>query len=451
MLVNISVSNFRSFKEKTTFSMKAGKSRAFTERMVNTAKTRVLKFKAIYGANSSGKSNIVLALDFMRAAVLNGVPGNASNDYCRLGEENPQKPSSFEMNVIFDNVYYTYGFEILLSEGKFLKEWLYERKGVKDNVLFDRDVKKGEYDLSFYRSSKSLFDRLCIYADDVKNDTSTLFLTIMNQNKDALYLDDSKIKIFQTLFNWFGSKLSVNFPDTPITPYSYFFNSVGCKNAEAMLSKLDTGISEVTICDEPSEKVFPRLPKEMVQDILDNLKNQKKHIDSNGSSNNPAVMLRESEGHSMYIIEMHGDDIICKTLKFKHNHSNSLFSLMDESDGTVRILDLLEVLFSEETNMVYIIDEVNRKLHPLMTKSFIKEYLAMAEKRNIQLIVTTHETIIMDLDLLRQDEIGFVKKSKQDGSSCLFNLDELGARFDKKIKNAYLKGDYGAIPEIENL
>ena len=127
-----------------------------------------------------------------------------------------------------------------------------------------------------------------------------------------------------------------------------------------------------------------------------------------------------------------------------------MFSLKEESDGTIRLLDLLEILLSNSPNTVYIIDEVSRCLHPLLTKQFISDFLSLAADRNIQLIVTTHEADLMDLDLLRQDEIGFVGKREENGTSKIFGLDEFGARFDKRIRKAYLEGEYGGIPKLSN-
>lgn len=150
----------------------------------------------------------------------------------------------------------------------------------------------------------------------------------------------------------------------------------------------------------------------------------------------------------MYIIELVDEEVNCKTLKFNHQHSTSLFSLGEESDGTIRLLDLLEVLLSTTPNMVYVIDEISRCLHPLLTKQFVQNFLALAAERNVQLIATTHEANLMDLDLLRQDEIGFVGKQDDNGTSILYGLEEFGARFDKRIRKAYLEGEYNAVPRF---
>ena len=112
--------------------------------------------------------------------------------------------------------------------------------------------------------------------------------------------------------------------------------------------------------------------------------------------------------------------------------------------GTVRILDLLEILIAGE-GKTYVIDELDRCLHPSLTYKFVENFLKMAEEKNIQLIVTTHESRLMDFDLLRRDEIWFIDKKKT-GESDIYSLEEYNARFDQKIDKAYLEGRYGGVP-----
>ena len=451
MLINFSISNFRSFHSTETFSMEAGKTRNFADRTTRIAHAKALKFKAVYGSNASGKSSLVKAFDFMQTAVIDGIPSNSAADYCRLYEENSTRPSSFEVEVALNDTIFLYGFDVLLSESRFLTEWLYEKKGSKKRLIFTRDIASETFDIITFPNSSALNERLRIYADDIKSDGTILFLKSMNQNKDSLYTEDSKITVFRTLYRWFRYKLSVNYPDDSITQYTYFFDSQGSAAAEELLAKLDTGISKVSVYDEPTEKVMAQLPKPFAQSVIDNLNEQKQRRIKDGNDESPAVVVRSYEGHSMYLIELHGDDVVCKTLKFNHKHSNALFTLRDESDGTIRLLDLIEVLLSNTRNMVYVIDEVNRCLHPLITKQFVRDFLDLAVQRNIQLIVTTHETSLMDLKLLRQDEIGFIEKRESDGSSRIFCLEDYGARFDKSIRNAYMKGQYDAVPKLESL
>ena len=109
---------------------------------------------------------------------------------------------------------------------------------------------------------------------------------------------------------------------------------------------------------------------------------------------------------------------------------------------------MIEILLSADQERVYVIDEINRRFHPLLTYHFVEKYLEMAAERHIQLIVTTHESRIMDFALLRKDEINFVNRDDM-GRSEIYSLEKYGERFDKKICTAYLRGDYGAIPHFK--
>lgn len=448
MIANVSASNFLSFNEIETFTMEAGKTRNFSDRIYRAANSRILKFKAVYGPNASGKSNLIKVLEFIQTTVVDGIPNNSKMDYCRLKDENIDRTSHFEIEIVIDNSRYTYGFQVLLNESKFIKEWLYEQKGSKQRLVFARDIQNGEFCVDTYTTDSSINERLRIYAGDIKEDSSVLFLSVMNQNKDSLYGPDSKIKVYRVLYRWFKFKLCVGHPDDPLTQYSYFFGAEGSAAIEKLLERFDTGISKITICDEPMEKVIKTFPKPFLQEMVDNLTEQKARFAKRGLDETPAVAVRNHEDHSMYLIELKGEEVCCKTLQFSHKHSNLFFMLKDESDGTRRLLDLMEILIAKSSNIVYAIDEISRCLHPIITKQFVRDFIDMAVERNVQLITTTHETDLMDLELLRQDEIGFVEKRDTDGSSHIFNLEDYGARFDKRIRNAYMKGDYDAIPKI---
>jgi AAA15 family ATPase/GTPase len=139
-------------------------------------------------------------------------------------------------------------------------------------------------------------------------------------------------------------------------------------------------------------------------------------------------------------------------LVFYHDKENKYpFTLQDESDGTLRIFDLAEVLLANPDNKVFIIDELDRCLHPSLTLQFIRLFLKEASCPTFtnQLIVTTHESRLMDLDILRRDEIWFTKKDK--GISSLYSLEDYNERFDKVIDKAYLNGRYGGIPVFDSV
>ena len=452
MLVNYSVSNYASFDNEQLFSMEAGKSRSFSERLYTTKNLKILKFMAIYGANASGKSNLVSAIEFAKNLIINSIPMDSANYYCRFNDSNRTKVSKFEFTVEIDDKAYVYGFEILLSSGSFKSEWLKEwAYGNTYKTIFERDIANDTYVVNSYFKNSLINERLNIYSEDIKNDDSILFLRLMNQNKDSLYSTHSELKIYRKIFNWFKYILSVNCPDKPITNYPYLMDSNDFGEITKLLSFFGTGVSNIDIVDIPTEKVVNAIPKDLMQEIIDSLNDQKKYNENKGETENiPMIMIRSTENNSMFLIELSEENTItAKTMQFNHKNTEAIFTASEESDGTIRLLDLIEVLLTLSQESVYIIDEINRRLHPLLTYKFVEEYLVLAKKRKTQLIVTTHESKIMDLDLLRKDEINFVDKDDF-GKTSIFTLDTLGERFDKKICKAYLKGAYNAIPRFIN-
>lgn len=448
MLSEFKVGNFLSFDEIQTFSMEAGKVRSNIDRVYLDRNFKLLKFMAIYGANASGKSNLVSAFDFAQTVIVRGVPTSCSNCYCRLKDDNKNKPSRFEFTIKIGNDKYVYGFDILVSSASFVTEYLKQiRYGTTYKTVFFRDISTGKYEVNTYFKDTAINERLKIYAEDVKEDSSILFLRIMNQNKDSLYVNDSDIKIYKLVYNWFKYKLSVNYPDRPITNYSYLMDSESVNQIGKLLSSFGTGVSEFVIVDVALEKVTANVPKDIMQDVFDTLNEQKKLCEEKNIDNTAAVMIRSTEDNSMFIIELDNENVQCKTLEFKHERTNAVFSLEEESDGTIRLLDLIELLLSKDNERIYIIDEINRRFHPLLTYKFVQEYLKLASLRNIQLIVTTHESKLMDFNLLRKDEIGFIDKD-ENGRSTIFSLDTFSERFDKKVCKAYFEGHYGAIPRF---
>lgn len=161
-----------------------------------------------------------------------------------------------------------------------------------------------------------------------------------------------------------------------------------------------------------------------VQNMIDH-----KISEDNNIPENTGIIMRSNR--DFFILQIKGQKLVCQTIQFEHNKNNILFELSEESDGTVRILDLLEILLSDE-GKTYVVDELDRCLHPSLTYKFIETYLKLAAKKNLQLIVTTHESRLLDFDLLRRDEIWFIDKQNT-GESDIYSLEEYNTRFDQKI------------------
>lgn len=450
MLSRFTVSNYKSFNDAQCLSMDAGKIRSNAERVYAESNFKLLKFLAIYGANASGKSSLVEAFSFAQEVITNGLPVGCNNDYCRINESNRDRITTFSFVIKIGEKKYDYGFEVLLSSGEFTSEHLYEiTKTSIQKTIFSRNIVDGTYEVTSFFKGSEVNSRLQIYAEDICKDGSALLLRQMNQNKGSLYTTYPELAIYKKVFNWFKYSLSVNYPDQPVTNYPYITNEENVLQVSSLLDAFGTGIVEFRVVTVPNDKVTANIPKDLLEHIFERLNEQKKFAEKHNLQRMPSIMLR-ADDNSMYIIQIVDDVLSCKTIEFVHKNSTALFSLSEESDGTIRLLDLIEVLLCADEERVYVIDEINRRFHPLLTRKFIEEYLKLAKKRNIQLIVTTHESELMSFDLLRKDEIAFIAKNES-GASSYFSMETFDARFDKKVRNAYLHGEYGAIPTFKDI
>lgn len=449
MLIRFNVKNFLSFNttennNSEEFSMIAGKVRSKKEHVYDDGKIKLLKFAAIYGANASGKSNVVKAMDFMRHTVIAGLPKGHTGQYCKTDPENRDKPSYFEMEILLNKKYYAYGFEVILSQSKFISEWLVElREDNSEKVLFERDIEKGTYLLGNDFKEKGLYEKLEVYAGDIREDSTVLLLYVMNQNKKNLYDEYKKARILRRVFKWLQIKLDINYPNQPISDYSYLAKADNVEQVCKMISAFGTGITNFTMVDVPLEKVTGNIPKEIQQHVLTDIENKQAELRKQGETKDLVLVMRSDSDFFMITLDKDASPK-CQTIEFSHGRKDILFQISEESDGTVRILDLLEILL-DGTGKTYVIDELDRCLHPSLTYKFVDTFLNIASKRNIQLIVTTHESRLLDFDLLRRDEIWFVDKN-QKGESDIYSLEEYNARFDQKIDKAYLEGRYGGVP-----
>lgn len=447
MFIRFTVENFLSFEKMQEFSMIGGKIRSKNSHVYNDGKLKLLKFSAIYGANASGKSNLVSAIGFARNTILDKLPKLHTNKYNKCDIENKNKKTYFDFEIKIDNKYYSYGYEVILNESRIISEWLVELfPSNKEKLIFSRNIEEGTFDFNNYFKNKSTMERLKIYAEDIKDDSSILLLHLMNQNKDNFYKDNSEAIILKKMFDWFKYKLDVNYPDRAISDYSYFMTKDNIDEIIKAISSFGTGITNFNIVNITPENIS--IPKKVLDDIISKLEDNKTSQDiKNGKER--SILLRSSN-KEFIIFEMKDSKLEIKTVQFNHGNDDIFFNLSEESDGTIRILDLIEILLDNTEEKMYIIDEIDRCLHPQLTFRFVEIFLKLAEKRNIQLVVTSHESRLLDFNLLRRDEIWFIEKNEK-GSSKIYSLEEYNTRFDNKVDKAYLEGRYGGVPLFTTL
>ena len=442
MLIRFNVKNFLSFdsEDRAThdtssqeFSMIPGKVRSKEDHILKTDKQNLLKFAAIYGANAAGKSNLIKAMAFFRNCTLNGavVPQDA-NLYCKTDPNNKEKPSYFEAEFVINNDVYAYGFEIVLSTGTFVSEWLCKLSSTKEEYLFKKEDAQHNY---VFGGPLAKNPMLSVLVSSFAG-SNALFLNFINRTMAGFYKTNPQAEVLRLAFNWIANNLDINYPANPLSTSSFLANEEALCQASKLLKAFGTGIEDVKSVQVPLEKVAPFFPPFWLQNIA-------KQMEMNNTPKNDIFIRDRNE---IFVVKMErGKKDKAYSIQFKHNFENAtLFKMAEESDGTARLFDLLEILLSK-SNKTYVIDELDRCLHPCLSYQFVKAFFEYSKNRNVQLIVTTHESRLMDFDLLRRDEIWFVDKD-QSGASNIYSLEEYNERFDKKIDKAYLEGRYGGVP-----
>ena len=448
MLVNFRFENFLSFDELTTFSMAPGKSRQHMEDLIGLDlynNQNLLKISTIYGANASGKSSFVDAIGISKSLIIRGFHERMvlSNSYNKNTEDNSLRETKFEYEIVIGEKVYSYGFSVILSLKMFMSEWLYDITD-EEKLIYTLDRKNNLYDinLDFLNLDEQSNNRISIYIEDSVNDKSQLFLNSINDGKKVIESKDNKF-LFKKVFNWFNNTLEVLGPGDEARasiPSITLEDEEFKEDLGKYLELNDTGVIDIVqVPIDNLSNVPAKIQERILDDMTTKIKKERKETKRLFNS-----ILNTTQ--NIYIIQNNGEQFKYFELKFKHKNG-TLYSLSEESDGTVRLIELFSVLFHNDEK-VFVIDEIDRSLHPLLTHNFIESF--KKQKSINQLIVTTHEDYILNFNLLRRDEIWFVDKN-YDGNSKMYSLEEYKERFDKNISNSYLNGRYGAIPNLNCL
>lgn len=440
MLIQVNVQNFKSFNESNSLNMIASnKLRTQKDKLYESVDITLLKSGVIYGANASGKSNFVEVLRFMKECVINQeIPIESYNWYCRNHEDNREKISSFSVQLLLNEDYYEYGFDAILNTQTIKDEWIVNLN--KKKILYQRN--NDGKPLNGLNLGKEDRVRMEIYLDDFQHNDKSLFLTEMNRNKS--FDKDSELSVYHRIYNWFAKDLNVLLPDMPLTKFAYYYDKSTLSNIKKIVRSFDTGIEDIEIKNMSEEQLQNKIGISLYKDVINELK---KKVQKQGQELNFSMRSKKE----FFNITMNDNyDLEIKTLCFKHGKSMLDFESCEESDGTRRIFDFLDILLNKNQNSVYVIDEMERSLHPNLFNRFIELLNEYQKQSNIQVIFTTHESSIMKQDLLRRDQIWFIERNINNDSR-IYSLDTFNERFDKKISKAYLEGRYGAIPQFKSL
>ena len=416
MLLQFYFSNYRSFEGEGILDMRASGSNELSSHIRNTLNEKVLPVTAIYGANASGKSSVFEAFQFMALCVLESLSfsdDNKKNPYKLKVDsfkfsESREKPSEFEINYIDKKgkkeLYYNYGFKI--DNSGILEEYLASntKTGVKRNEDYTYIFKRERNQKLYLDSSIEKFREN---------------LEISLKEKTLLVSLGAKLNIdeFIRVRTWFINTEVINFSNSlygalleNILPNNIIESEEVRKNLVSFINSFDDSIIDIEV-----EKISA--------------------IDENDKDNYRVFTIHKSDKGT----------------------STARISMNEESSGTKKMFSLYQTLLDVlEKGGVFFADELDIKLHPLLMRNILLTFTDKEKNpNNAQLIFTTHNTIYMDMDLLRRDEIWFVEKDN--GVSNLYSLDDITnekgekVRKDSNYEKHYLLGNYGAIPNLKNL
>ncbi|MCL4581944.1 transporter [Fusobacterium nucleatum YWH7199] len=416
MLLQFYFSNYRSFEGEGILDMRASGSNELSSHVRNNLNERVLPVTAIYGANASGKSSVFEAFQFMALCVLESLsfsdddkknPYKLKVDSFKFSKSR-KKPSEFEINYIDKKgkkeLYYNYGFKI--DNSGILEEYLTSntKTGVKRNEDYTYIFKREKNQKLYLDSSIEKFREN---------------LEISLKEKTLLVSLGAKLNIdeFIRVRTWFINTEVINFSNSlygalleNILPNNIIESEEVRKNLVSFINSFDDSIIDIEV-----EKISA--------------------IDENDKDNYRVFTIHKSDKGT----------------------STARISMNEESSGTKKMFSLYQTLLDVlEKGGVFFADELDIKLHPLLMRNILLTFTDKEKNsKNAQLIFTTHNTIYMDMDLLRRDEIWFVEKDN--GVSKLYSLDDITnekgekVRKDSNYEKHYLLGNYGAIPNLKNL
>lgn len=424
MLIQFSVRNFRTFKEKATLSLIASnydKDRE-AENMLEDANfnLRVLKSAVIYGANASGKSKFMEALLFMRSFAISSSRESQKGDEIevhpfKLNVETENEPSEFEVIFTYNNVMYRYGFEA--NKEVVVSEWLYYRPKTKEVELFFRDYQN--FDLHARNFSKG---SLAVKEGLVRD--NALLLSLAAQLNDA-----TSIQVLE----WFRNlKIISGLREEGYQGFtmSRTKDPLHKQKILELLKAADLGIQDIKL----EMLDIDTLPKDMPKELRERL-------------------VKESKEENTEFFS----DIITTHKKYNNDRQfveNINFSMDDdESSGTQKFFALTgPVLNVLESGFTLVVDELDSKLHPNLICKLVSLFNSKElNPKNAQLIFNTHDTNLLSSGLFRRDQIWFTDKNKF-GEARIYSLADFKTdevRKTEPFEDNYIRGKYGAIPFLD--
>ena len=442
MLVSLSISNFRSFSSEQTFSMVASK-RLGSDHLphlvpIPNSDEFVLKTAIIYGANGAGKSNLFRALKYLKGLALSTQKKNAGTKREKFDFiKDSNDPTTLDIQFIASDKLYRFG--VVVNDAQIIEEWLLEMVGKKERVIYERVTSSdGTVEVSapeLVRESEKV--AALVKIGGPQNQT---FLSTVNANLNSSDIGEDLTSVSA----WFGKTLSMIAPNAVYAPLGHELaeDSSFLKFAGDFLRAASTGVDHLVATKRQisEDELKLLMPSSVWKKYLEQFED-----DEDGDVN----VIRLPGGNNLIVEKAEGNRYFKVSVQAAHKiDSDNCFELdlSEESDGTRRLLDLVPALHNmQRKGGVFFVDEIDRSMHPMLVRKLLEFFLEACPEHTAQLILTTHESSLLDLDLVRRDEIWFAEKDNH-LRTHLYSLMDFKVRSDLEIRKNYLNGRFGAIP-----
>ena len=477
MLVGFNVGNYLSIKEMQRFSMVAGDHEELPGHICNVEGLGLLRGSFIYGSNASGKSNFIRAFKYSREMILDErrpkQEKSIPQSYRGKDDNYSTSPCYFEYNIYTSGEFYSYGIEIDPMTERIVGEWLYQMIDGTEDMIYSIDRNEGG-------TSKIAFPSMDhILKEYIESDDSRSFLTYVSSFKER---DNEEIR---QVHRWFKQSLVILSSENK--EISILNRKEFLDRLVFYLKHLDTGIvgyernrvdeikkrSEynrnrpsgskdpyVFINDETSSdgsKKKVRIPDEYSEFDQDTIDKIVKTV----NEGRRCILYSNEDMFEFYKDET---GVICDEISFLHGKRSFPVKFKDESQGTRRLIQMLSMFEmtspldgpsseDELADRTLIIDELECSIHTLATLDLIRIFYNRPESERSQLIATTHESRLLNQELIRKDEVWFVDVPEDGGerASSLYSLESFDDPDESFIDIAYLEGKYGGIPFLRTL
>jgi AAA15 family ATPase/GTPase len=446
MIISFSVSNFRSFSSEETFSLVASNRLSGSHDShtlpIPGSREKVLRTAVLYGANGAGKSNLFKALQYLKSVALRPREKNSGTgrEVFRFNGR-ADEPSSFDLQFVAEDKLYRFGFKV--NDHRIIEEWLVRVDGGREKTLYERVTDESGKVTIELQDDKNAGEKLRALATVGGPQNQSFLATISVLLDSADYSDE-----LGSILSWFEDSLKLIGPSTRFHSLGRLlvYNSSFNQFAGDFLRSSSTGVDhlEVQKSEITEDELRGLIPEDMVSQVL-------KDVSENDDN---VAIVRMGEGKELLVEGGKENHFYLIRIQAAHEHLSGKaisLELSEESDGTRRLLNLMPALHHLKTrSAVYFIDEIDRSLHPILVWKFLDFFLKSCVDGHRQIIVTTHESNLLDLDLLRRDEIWFAEKN-QESATRLYSLADFRVRKDLEVRKHYLQGRFGAVPFLGDL